>query len=166
MGEVVASSRHLVMLITDAVTGGIRMNQDEQHLNLLAIFHYVLGAMTILGASLILIYVAMGMAMVSGAFGAGKDAPPREVGLLFIALGSAGVLFGWTLGILIAVAGRKLHRRTSRTFCVVIAVIEAVMLMPLGTALGVFTMIVLMRESVVKLFETSAPPTAPSPTVY
>ena len=128
------------------------MNQDEQHLNLLAIFHYVLGAMVIFGSSFILIYVAMGAAMVCGAFGGGRDAPPKEVGWLFVGIGSAGVVFGWTLGILIVVAGRKLHRRASKTFCTVIAVIECVALMPLGTALGIFTMVVLMRESVVKLF--------------
>lgn len=141
------------------------MNQDEQHLNLLTIFHYVLGAMTIFGSSFLLIYMAVGMAMVTGGFGHGKDAPPEAVGWMFFAIGALGLLVGWTAGILIIVAGRKLRRRAAKTFCMVIAVIEAVLVMPLGTALGVFTMIVLMRDSVGRLFDAGGPPNAASPTV-
>lgn len=126
------------------------MNQDEQQLDLLAIFHYILGPITILVSSVFLLHVGIGIAMITGAFD-GKDAPPPAVGWLFILFGSLAVLAGWTLGILMIVAGRRLKVRGSRTFCIVIAAIEC-LLAPFGTILGVFTIVVLMRESVMRLF--------------
>lgn len=119
------------------------MTKDEEHLNLLSMFHYVVGGLTILGSCVFLIHVGMGIAMLSGALDDGKEAPPRAVGWLFVGLGSAAILIGWTIGILMIIAGRKLCRRVSRTFCLV---------QPLGTILGIFTLIVLTRDSVTKLF--------------
>lgn len=126
------------------------MNQDEQNLNLLSIFHYILGALTALGASVFLIHVGIGIAMIRGVFD-GKDAPPDAVGWLFVVMGSLAVFCGWTLGILMVVAGRKLKAHRSRIFCLVIAGIEC-MIMPLGTVLGIFTIITLLKDSVVALF--------------
>ncbi len=37
------------------------MNQDEQNLNLLSIFHYVVGGLTALFSSMFLMHVAMGI---------------------------------------------------------------------------------------------------------
>jgi hypothetical protein len=51
-------------------------------------------------------------------------------------------------------AGRYLSRHVNRTFCLVVAGIECVFT-PFGTVLGVFTIIVLMRDSVRELFEGS-----------
>jgi hypothetical protein len=127
------------------------MNQDEQHLDLLAIFHYVVGGLTMLGSCVFLFHVGMGIAMLTGAFGHGKDAPPKGLGWVLVAIGSAAVLLGWTLGILMIVAGRKLRRRVSRVFCLVMAGIECIV-QPFGTVLGVFTIIVLVRPSVAELF--------------
>lgn len=53
-------------------------------------------------------------------------------------------------------AGRKLKRRTSRTFCLVVAGLECI-LMPFGTVLGVFTLIVLSKEPAKQLFAERAP---------
>ncbi|MHB9037545.1 MAG: hypothetical protein ACYC64_12835 [Armatimonadota bacterium] len=132
------------------------MNQDEQNLNLLSIFHYILGTIVALGSSIFLIHVGIGVAMIRGAFD-GKDAPPQALGWLFVVLGSLAVLFGWTLGILMIVSGKRLQRHVSRTFCLVIAGIECIVT-PLGTVLGVFTIIMLMKESIVKLFVESDQP--------
>lgn len=66
------------------------------------------------------------------------------------------ILCGWTLAGLVIAAGRKLQRRVSRTFCLVVAGVECVM-MPLGTVLGVFTIVVLMKDSVQKLFAANQP---------
>ena len=56
------------------------------------------------------------------------------------------------MAVLVLVAGRKIAKRKSLLFCQVIAGLLCV-LMPLGTALGVFTLIVLMRPTVKQLFE-------------
>jgi hypothetical protein len=127
------------------------MTQDEQHLDLLAVFHYVLGGLTALFACFPLIHVAVGLGMVLGAFDEGLNPPPEFFGWIFVVAGSVFVLAGWTLACLIIVTGRMLHRRQARMFCMVLAGIEC-LFMPPGTVLGVFTIIVLSKESVRNLF--------------
>jgi len=129
------------------------MSQDEQHLDLLSIFHYVVGGITALLSCIPFLHVAMGIAMLCGAF-EGQNPPPRALGWLFILFPAVFILIGWALSVVIIVAGRKLKRRTSRTFCLVVAGLECIM-MPFGTVLGVFTLIVLMRESVGRLFASN-----------
>jgi hypothetical protein len=133
------------------------MSQDEEHLNLLSIFHYIVGGLTMLISCIFLVHVGMGVAMTTGAFGHGRDAPPREVGWIFIAMGSAVILAGWTIGILMIVGGRRLKQRRSRVFCLVVAGISCI-IQPFGTILGVFTIVVLMRPSVISLFDGGQPP--------
>lgn len=134
------------------------MNRDLEHLDLLAIFHYVLGGMTALGACIPFVHVAIGLAMVGGAFPA-QNGPPPALGWIFVGVGSLIIVLGWTLAVLIIVAGRRLKARRSRTFCFVIAALCCTM-MPFGTVLGVFTIIVLSRDSVKALFEGNAGKTA------
>lgn len=129
--------------------------EDRQYLKLLSIFHYVVGAMTALFACFPLIHLAIGIAMLCGAFD-GKDAPPKFLGLFFVVFSSIFMLFGWTLAVCMIVAGRKLGRYRARTYCLVIAAIECT-LMPFGTILGVFTIIVLMKDSVKELFSAGRP---------
>ena len=52
------------------------MNQDAEHLKLLSIFHYIVGGITALFSCLFIMHIAMGIAMLTGAFDA-KEAPPR-----------------------------------------------------------------------------------------
>jgi hypothetical protein len=61
------------------------------------------------------------------------------------------MLVGWTLAACMIATGRKLTRRASRTFCLVIAGLECA-LMPLGTILGIFTIVVLTKDSVKQIF--------------
>ena len=87
----------------------------------------------------------------------------RFFGGIMVAFAVLGILFGWTVTILVLLAGRALAARRRRGFCIVVAAIEC-MMMPLGTILGIFTIIVLARPSVVALFEgvPDAPPASPS----
>ena len=66
------------------------------------------------------------------------------------------------LAALIAFAGRSLQQRTRYLYCLVMAGVECIF-MPFGTVLGVFTIIVLMRDSVKPLFGRPAAP-LPVPT--
>ena len=131
------------------------MTQEEQYLDVLSIFHYVLGGLIALFSSIFLLHVAMGIAMLMGDFN-GEQGPPQVFGLIFTIFPALFVLGGWTLGGFVVAAGRKLKRRRSHTFCFVVAAVEC-MLMPLGTILGVFTIITLMKEPVKDLF-AAAPP--------
>jgi len=128
------------------------VTEDEQHLNLLGIFHCIVGGMTALFACFPVVHLALGVAMLTGALD-GKDAPPPFMGWMFIIFPVLFILGGWALAACMIVAGRKLQKHTSRMFCLVVAGVECIM-MPFGTVLGVFTIIVLMRESVRKLFDT------------
>ena len=125
------------------------MTQDEEHLRLLSIFHYVVGGMTAFFACFPCIHLVVGIAMVSGVFG--EKGPPLLVGWLFVVIPAIMILIGWTLALVIFVAGRFLSRRINYTYCFVVAAVECVF-MPVGTVLGIFTIIVLNRTSVRALF--------------
>lgn len=136
--------------------GNIR--QDQDHLRLLAIFHFVCAGLVALCACLPLIHLALGAMMLFAPeiFGPGKGEPPRIIGLLFVLIAGLFIALGWTLAGLLAWAGRCLQRRKAYTFCLVMAAIACVF-MPLGTVLGVFTILVLMRPTVKVLFNQAAP---------
>jgi len=124
------------------------MNKDEEHLRLLSIFHYVVGGIAGFFACFPVIHLIMGIAMLTGSF---KGGPPPVIGLLFIMMALVIMTLGWTLAICLIVSGRYLARRKHYKFCFAIACVSC-LLMPHGTVLGVFTIIVLMRPSVKELF--------------
>jgi len=123
------------------------MNQDEQYLKLLSIFHYVVGGLAALFACMPIIHLSIGIAMLVGAI----DDAPAFIGLMFVVMAVLFIAFGWTLAVCLIVAGRCLAKRKRYIFCLVIAAISC-MFMPFGTVLGIFTIIVLMRPSVKELF--------------
>jgi hypothetical protein len=133
-------------------------DRDRDHLRLLSIFHYVLGGIEIALSSIFIIHVIMGLVIFFNpdVFTPPNAAnapppPPKEVGLLFVGMGSCVVFMGWVFGILTILSGRKISQRRARTFSLVVAGINCLWV-PLGTALGVCTFIVLLRESVNKLY--------------
>ncbi len=125
------------------------MNQDEQNLNLLAIFHYIFGGLTVIFACIPIIHIVVGILMLNGKLEG--EQPPQFFAWFFILFPAMFVLAGWAISISIIVAGRKLKKRTSRTFCLVVAALEC-FFMPFGTVLGVLTLVVLTKESVRELF--------------
>jgi hypothetical protein len=135
-----------------------RNNQDQEHLRLLAIFHFVCAGLVALCACIPLIHLALGVMMLFAPeiFGNRNDQPPRAIGLLFTLIAGFFIVLGWTLAGLLAWSGRCLLRHRAYTFCLVMAAI-ACLFMPLGTILGVFTILVLIRPNVKALFEQSAP---------
>jgi hypothetical protein len=70
---------------------------------------------------------------------------------MFVVMGCVLVLGGWTYAAAMLAAGRALARRRLYSFCLAMAGVSCVFA-PLGTVLGVFTLIVLMRPSVKALF--------------
>lgn len=126
--------------------------RDVEHIKLLVIFHYVYAGLVALGASIPIIHVVVGLTMVSGSFGSGPSAPPPEFGWFFVGIGGLVILIGWTMAVLIFLAGRFMSERRNPTFVFVIACINCINV-PMGTALGVMTILVLQRPSVKALFE-------------
>ncbi len=136
------------------------MDKDEEHLRLLSIFHYVVGGLAGLFALFPIIHLVIGLVFILApeAFESDGEAPPAFLGWLFVVFAGMFIITGGVLAGFVITAGRFLARRRHRLFCLVIAGIECIF-MPFGTILGVFTIIVLMRESVKELFLEPRPET-------
>lgn len=128
------------------------MNKDYEHLKWLSVGFYVSAGLTALFACFPFIHLFMGIAMLAGKFEQEKNPPPPFVGWFLIGIASVFILLGFTLAICNFFAGRFLKQQTKYTFCFVIAVVNC-MFAPLGTVLGIFTIIVLLRDSVKALFD-------------
>ncbi len=130
---------------------------------MLSIFHYVVAALTAMAGCIPFVHLAMGIAMVSGAFdapggafeGPGQSAPPAFLGWFFIGMAAIFIVLIWATAIAILLAARNLAQHRAYTYCLVVAAIECTF-MPLGTVLGVFTIMVLIRPSVKELFGVAA----------
>ena len=129
------------------------MGKDQEHLRLLSIFHYIVGGMAALGACIPIFHLIFGIVIIvlSARAEAGSEAPPAFVGWLFAGIAGVAMMVGWTMAACIIATGRFLTARKYYMFCLVVAGIEC-LFMPLGTILGVFTLVVLLRESVKPLF--------------
>jgi succinate dehydrogenase hydrophobic anchor subunit len=125
-------------------------DQDREHLRLLSIFHYIVAGITGLFALFPIIHLVIGLMLVTGNM---PNSKPEKAwfGWFFVVFAAVFILCGLTLAGFIAHAGRCLATRRKRTLCIVMAALSC-MMMPFGTVLGVFTLIVLMRPSVQTLF--------------
>lgn len=137
----------------------VRMDEDREHLRLLAIGYYVLGALSILS-----ILVPLCLAIIGAAAAVALAEGAEAVGEIFE--GGAGVIiatvvllavgFHLIAGLLLLLTGSYLANRQHRTFCIVVALL-ACLWVPVGTILGVFTIVVLQRPSVMRLFGVDVP---------
>jgi hypothetical protein len=135
------------------------VNQDEEHLRLLSILYYVWGGLTALGACFTGVYALVGGGLLTAVSQTEQDGPPAWVGpMVFVIMGAVFVLIA-VMAWLTIWTGRNLARRQRYTFCMVVAVITCLSF-PLGTALGVFTLVVLSRPSVKQLFGQGTPAAA------
>lgn len=139
------------------------MNQDQDHLRLLSVFHYVVAGLCALSSMLPLAHLLLGIGFISGLFPTdkGQDPAPAALGWFLVVLAGAFILFGLSLAACIALAGRNLARHRRYFFWLTVAAVCCVFA-PIGTVLGVFTIVVLMRPTVKVLFGQLAPP-APEP---
>lgn len=129
------------------------MNQDQEHLNLLSIFHYIVGGIAALFSFFPIIYLIVGVLflMIPQRFSGSGPPPPFFLGWIFIFIGAGFMLVGLAFAACVILAGRYIVRHKHYIFCLVIASLNC-LFMPFGTILGVFTIVVLMRPSVKALF--------------
>jgi hypothetical protein len=132
--------------------------QDRQYLNLLVIFHFVLAGLTFFFGLCPLFGIAAGVFMLSGAMpmppagpGAGPAPSTEWIAWMVIAEYSIFAIMLYGSGIMACLVGTFLRRRQRWTFCLVGSGILC-LFVPLGTVLGIFTIIVLARESVKDVF--------------
>jgi hypothetical protein len=148
-----------------AQMGGGGGDKDAEHLRLLALFHYIGGGMIALFASFGLLHVGFGIMMLvnPNAFpsqGPSAPPPPPFMGWMMLIMGSVIVLLGWSAGAATIVSGRLISRRRAWLFSMIVAGLNCLW-MPIGTILGVFTFIVLLRPTVKAAYESNKTATSP-----
>ena len=84
-------------------------------------------------------------------FEEGEDFPSQVFGWMFFVMGLVAFIIGQASSVLIIVSGRFIKTRKKRVFSFVMACV-ACLGAPLGTILGVFTIIVLSRDSVKRIY--------------
>jgi hypothetical protein len=134
-------------------------NNDQQHLKLLSIFHYVMAGLSGVGTLLSFSYIGLGAMFVSmpeSMTTSSDDLGATGIGWIFLVIGIIWFLVGLAFTICLIVCGRCLSRRTGYWFTVILAGVQCLSV-PLGTALGVCTLIVLLRDSVKVLYGVKPP---------
>ena len=122
------------------------MQQIERRLNLLSIFHLLLGALNcVLSLGFLMNAISEGQAENAGVIAAIGDYWIHLTIDLFLCV------FFLVAGIFMLIASRRLRNYRSRVFCVLVAGIECVII-PFGTILGVLTLITISRDSAIRLF--------------
>jgi hypothetical protein len=135
---------------------------DEEHLRLLRVGYFIQGGATLVMCLFGLLYVFLGLfAFRSFPSAPGTPPPPVAMGYIFAWLGGLFTLAGASFATLQFLAARALRLRRSRALCMVTAGLSCVFV-PYGTALGVFTFMVLGRPGVRALFDHSPVPLAGS----
>jgi hypothetical protein len=128
------------------------MDRDAEHLRVLVICHYLLAGLTALCA-LPFLAVPLCLALIGKSLSAGplEDLPADLVAQLVRYLMWSMFLLTWVHAGVIAYIGRCLARRTQYLACLIFSGLNATMV-PLGTVLGIFTIVILARPSVKDLF--------------
>lgn len=153
----------VIMNEADLTAETQQQQKNLEHLKLLSVFHFVLAGLSLVMIAFLFLHYFMMNAMfsnpqmweVQGNKGGG---PPPEfftefvkvfvwfylfMGIIALAFGAANIL-----------SGVFIRQKKHRTFSLVVASLNCIR-MPFGTALGVFTLVVLLRESVQKEYASN-----------
>jgi hypothetical protein len=134
-------------------------NEDAEHLRLLSILYYVWAGLTAVFSCFGFFWIAVVFGFVATASQDAAGPPAAAIGGFMAIVGVLMIVIALASAAVSAFAGRSLAQRRNHTFCQVAAAL-ACLSFPLGTALGVFTFIVLSRPSVKALFANNSQPTA------
>jgi hypothetical protein len=136
---------------------------DAENLRLLEIVYYIAGGVTALFSCFFILHFIMFLVIgLNPQFfnnGPNHAATPPPAGLFLgvAAFIGALILAGWTFGGLQIYTGRCLKNRKHRTFVLIIAGLETCFI-PWGTAIGIWTILLLQRPGVKASF--AAPSTS------
>lgn len=131
-------------------------HEIEEHIRLMAIGYYVMAGLLGLFSLIPGIHITIGTLALLGKFEpetSGGDFPSELFGGIFVGVGSLFMLLGFTMTALVAIAGRKLKQFRCRTYCLVIGAVLCA-IFPMGTVLGVFTLIILTKPEAKTLFSS------------
>jgi len=128
---------------------------DADHLKLLSIFHFVGAGLALLGILFLIAHYAMFHFFFSNPKmweNQKQSPPPAELFAVFKWFYLVFAIWFVGSGVLNLLSGLFIRARKHRTFSLVVSGINCLHV-PLGTVLGVFTIIVLIRDSVRELYE-------------
>jgi len=127
---------------------------DESHLTLLVIFHFVMAFFSLLGFAVVILQFTFMGALVSNPQ-INKD-PQFPAGAMMGIMSALFIFIGVIIFISLAMnlaSAFFMQARKNRMFSLVTAGLNCLSF-PLGTALGVFTFIVLNRDSVKQIYQS------------
>ena len=133
---------------------------DDEHLKLLSLGYMISAGVAAFFSLFGLLYLVMGVVMrisfshMPDTSSKAAEGPPAFIGWILGGIGLAIFLSMVALAALKFRAGLCIKNRKSRTFCMVIAALGCLEI-PYGTLLGVFSFLVLGRDSVARLFASS-----------
>jgi|HigsolmetaAR204D_1030405.scaffolds.fasta_scaffold13316_2 hypothetical protein len=128
---------------------------DAEHLRLLSIFHVIAGALGLVGVLFSLFYLVMFQTFLASpeAGVPPSDLPSEQMLSLFRWLISGTAVWLLVCAVANLVSAYYLRARRRRTFSMVVAGVNCIFF-PLGTLLGVLTLIVLNRGSVIQMYDS------------
>lgn len=124
---------------------------NDDYLRIISVCYYVLGGLTMLVSLLPLFHVFLGIMMLSGEIN-GKQPPPAFIGVLFILIGVFVICLAAAFGGCLLYTGKCFRERRHYIFCMVMSGLSCSSF-PLGTVLGVFSIILLSKPEVRAEFE-------------
>lgn len=141
---------------------------DDEHLRLLSLFHYISGSLTVAIAAMFGFMLGMMSLMFSimppqiaapcpdADPCSGVQTPPAPFPEALF-LGFFGVFFAvlMVLGVLEIISGRYIAKRRRRLFSIIVS-IPRILAFPYGTLLSIFTLLVLERSTVKRLYTPDA----------
>lgn len=129
------------------------MDNDTKNLDLIATLHYVMAGLTALISLIPIMHVIIGILALTNpsAFESDPDFNPALFGWIFVGVGIFAISLGLVISFLIFYTAKSIRKRKNLVFCQVIAAIECLNI-PLGTALGVFTLITLGKPGIAEEF--------------
>jgi hypothetical protein len=145
----------------------VALARTLEHLRILSIFHYVVGALTCIFGLFPIIHVLVGGGLVyasmtgltsssGGGSSSMSDGSMTLVGALFVIIGGGVILFFQAIGLCTIYSGMCLKRQERYIFSAVTAGLQS-MFFPFGTVLGVITLVVLFSDEA-KLLYAQGPP--------
>ena len=132
---------------------------DEEHLKLLVLFHRIYGIIVIVFSLLgigyfILLDFLFSLTKSSARFTYQRNfqAPPTEIMNIVMIIMVVMIVIGLTIGLCNLLSAQYIKRRKLRIFSIVVASINCISF-PLGTILGVLTLVVLLRNSIIEYYK-------------
>ncbi len=122
------------------------VDRDAEHLKVLSICWYVVAGLGVLFSCFPMIYVGIGVAMLTGGIRPATS-DTEMAGVMFTVFGGAFAIATWTGAVMAFLTGRSLVARKRIVLCYITAGL-ACLSVPIGTTLGVFTFLILSRQTV------------------